>query len=318
MSTPRVRACIVSYRSPRRAAEACRSAAAAGAAVALVNNSAGDGTADAVREACLAAVVREPADNLGFAAGSNLAAKGAETEFLLFLNPDATLSPGSLEILIAHLDAHPTTGIAGPALRFPDGAHQPSVRKDPSAAAILHQYTAWGYTPLFSKAYGAYRSPEHAAGPVEVLMGSALLMRRSLFAELGGFDERYFMYYEEADLCRRVRERGAEVVYVPAATAVHEGGVSAKRGPSRLAAMRLVSAQRYIRKFESRGRRTLFKAAFVLGFPIRAALDLLRDTGYALVYALSPGRREKARKKRREALFALRLLTVDLWLVLSA
>ncbi len=317
MSGPRVRACIVSYRAPHQAAVACRSAADAGAEVVLVNNFAADGTVEAVRESCPGAVIHEPERNLGFGAGSNLAADGAAREFLLFLNPDATLSVESLDTLVAHLDEQPGVGMVGPALRFPDGSHQPSVRRDPGPAAILHQYTAWGYL-FFRAAYREYRSPEHTAGPVAVLMGSALLVRRSLFADLGGFDERYFMYYEEADLCRRVRERGDEVVYVPGAVAIHEGGVSARRGPSRLAAMRLVSAQRYVRNFGSTPGWVLFKLAFLLGYPIRVALDLLRDTAYVFAYTLLPGRREKARKKGREALIALRLLTVDLWRVLSA
>ncbi len=312
MTVPRVRACIVSYRSPKRAAAACRSAAQSGAEVALVNNFAGDGTVEAVRAACPGVEVREPARNLGFAAGSNLAARGAGTEYLLFLNPDATLEPDALDALLAHLDAHPETGIVGPALRFSDGRPQPSVRRDPSAAAILHQYTAWGFTRLFCRAYREYRAPRAAAGPVEVLMGSVLLVRTALFLDLGGFDERYFMYYEEADLCRRARDRSAAVVFVPEATAIHEGGVSAERGPSRLAAMRLVSAQRYVRRFESATTRVLFRLAFVLGFPLRAAFDMVRDSGYAVVYAVLPGRRKKVSKKLREALSALRLLTVDL------
>jgi len=318
LTVPRVRACIVSYRSPQRAAAACRSAAESNAEVALVNNFAGDGTAEAVRAACPAALIHEPARNLGFAAGSNLAARGAGTEYLLFLNPDATLEPGALNALLAHLDTHPEAGIVGPALCFSDGRSQPSVRRDPSAAAILHQYTAWGFTRLFCRAYRLYRAPRAAAGPVEVLMGSVLLVRTALFLELGGFDERYFMYYEEADLCRRARDRSAAVVFVPGATAIHEGGVSAGRGPSRLAAMRLVSAQRYVRKFESATTRAFFRPAFILGFPLRAAFDLIRDTVYAAAYAVLPGRRKKANKKLREALSALRLLTVDLPQVLRA
>jgi len=318
VSAARVRACIGSYRSPGRAAAACRSAAESGAEVVLVNNSPGDGTAGAVRAACPGAEIREPEENLGFAAGSNLAAEGAKTEHLLFLNPDATLAPGALDTLLRHLDQHPDTGIVGPALTYPCGRPQPSVRLDPGAKAVLHQYTAWAWTLLFRRAYREYRAPVAAAGPVEVLMGSALLVRTALFNDRGGFDQRYFMYYEEADLCRRVREHGAKVVFVPDAGAVHEGGVSAGRGPSHLAAMRLVSAQRYVGRFGSSGTRVLFRLAFIVGFPIRAAADLLRDMGYAAVYALIPGRSAKAKKKRREALSALRLLTVDLPRVLIA
>jgi GT2 family glycosyltransferase len=319
VSPGRVRACIVAYLSGDRAVAACRSAGDCGAEVVLVNNSGGDGAGAAVREACPGAEVRTPETNLGFAAGCNLAAEGAESEFLLFLNPDAILGPGALDLLVEHLDRNPTAAIAGPALTFPDGRPQASVRLDPTAGAVLHQYTAWGYTKIFGKGYREYRAPDPGpGGPVPVLMGSVLLVRTALFRDLAGFDERFFMYFEEADLCRRARDLGSTVDFVPGATASHVGGASAARGPGKLAAERLVSAQRYVRKFSGGWRRTLFKVAFLIGFPPRALLDLLRDLFYFVVYRLMPGRREKARRKAREALSALRLLTVDLFRVIFA
>ena len=322
MSPPRVRACIVSYRSGESAAAACRSALDAGAEVVLVDNSPGDGTASRVaREAPDATVVEAPR-NLGFGGGSNLAARGAGTDYLLFLNPDARIDAESLALLVSHLDGHPEVGIVGPGLFFPDGRPQPSVRTDPSAAAVLHQYTAWKWTFLLRGAYRRYRSspPPAGGGPtaVEVLMGSVLLVRRSRFEELGGFDPRYFMYYEEADLCRRMREAGSAVVWVPGARAFHVGGVSARAAPPRLAADRLVSAQRYVVRFSPPAARGLFRVGFVLGFPLRAMFDLVRDLFYAGVYAIRPSRHEKARVKAREALASASLLTAYLFRVIAA
>ncbi|MEN8150091.1 MAG: glycosyltransferase family 2 protein [Planctomycetota bacterium] len=269
-----VRACIVAYRSGARATAAARSALDAGAEVVVVNNS----PEDAIPDLPDAVRVVAASKNLGFAAGSNLAAEGAETDHLLFLNPDATIPRDGLAALIAHLDGHPEAAIAGPSLSRPDGRAQPSVRRDPSAAAILHQYTAFRWLFLFRGAYRRYRSPEvDRTGPVDVLMGSVLLVRASVFRDVGGFDDRYFMYFEEADLCRRVRDAGHEVVFVAEAAAVHEGGASAALNRTRLAAERLISAQRYLKRFLTPGRWAAFRAAFLVGFPLRAMIDLLRD-----------------------------------------
>ncbi|MBD3162008.1 MAG: glycosyltransferase, partial [Candidatus Latescibacteria bacterium] len=259
--------------------------------------------------------VRSGGRNVGFAAGCNRAAAGATTDHLLFLNPDAILDAGTLDVLVRHLDRHPECGVAGPALRYPDGRSQPSVRGDPTPAALLHKYTVFKLLPSVRRAYRRYREPETPGPgprPVKVLMGCALLVRTDLFRAVGGFDERYFLYYEEADLCRRVREAGAQVHFVPEAGAVHEGGASASAEVPRLAAVRLVSAQRYVARFASRGSRAAFRGAFLFGFPPRAMADLLRDTAYAALYGLWPRRREKAGRKAREALASLRLLTLDL------
>jgi len=321
VSPPRVRACIVSYRSGERAVRACRSARESGAEVVLVDNSPGGADAGLVSKEVPDAVAIAAPRNLGFAAGSNRAADGAETDYLLFLNPDAALEPGALDALVALLDGDPDTGIAGPALAFPDGRRQPSVRRDPDAPSILHQYTAWKFLFLFRRAYRRYRAPvvtSDEAVPVPVLMGSALLVRASLFRSLGGFDERYFMYYEEADLCRRARDTGASVVFEPSARAVHEGGASASLETAKLAAVRLVSAQRYLRRFLTPGRYALFRAAFLPGFPIRAMYDLVRDLFYLLVFAIVPGKRRRLPRKAREALAQVRLLSVDLFKVAAA
>jgi GT2 family glycosyltransferase len=306
---------VVAYRSGEDAVRACRSALEQGAEVVLFDNSPGDGTAARVREALPEVEHRTVGRNVGFAAGCNRAAEGAVSDYLLFLNPDAALLPGALERLVGVLDGRPGAGVAGPSLRFPDGSPQPSVRRDPSPAAILHQYTAFRYLALFGRAYRRYRSPPAGEGSVEVLMGSAMLVRTELFRRIGGFDERYFLYFEEADLCRRVRAAGSEVVFVPEARGEHAGGVSAAQEVPRLAAVRLVSAQRYVRRFASPGKAALFRAGFLLGFPLRAMGDLLRDLLYLFLYCLWPPKHGKAARKGLEALASLRLLTVDLFRV---
>jgi N-acetylglucosaminyl-diphospho-decaprenol L-rhamnosyltransferase len=319
MSQPRVRACIVSYRSGASAVRAARSCLASGAEVVLVDNAPGDGTAELVRRELPEVEIREPGENLGFAAGSDLAAEGAATELLLFLNPDAELDPGSLATLAARMDAAPGTGIVGPAVRFRDGRPQPTIRGDPTPAALLYEYTVLRHLRIGRAAYVRYRTPAEprsGTGVVEVLMGCALLVRRDLFEELGGFDRRYFMYFEEADLCRRVRDAGRTVEFVPEATVVHAGGESAAQAPGKLESWKRVSAQRYLRRFCSGPRYAAFRAAFLPTYVLGTVVDLLRDLLHAGAYLLF--RREKVRRAAGRALVSLRLLTVDLPRVVRA
>ena len=104
-------------------------------------------------------------------------------------------------------------------------------------------------------------------------------------------------------------------MYAPDAGAIHEGGASAELEVTRLAAVRLVSAQRYVRRFAPRRTRILFRMAFLPGFPLRAMFDLIRDSAYLLLYGLWPPKHDKVGRKAREALASLRLLTLDLFKV---
>jgi len=229
------------------------------AEVVLVDNASHDGTADAVAERHPAVRLLRSPRNLGFAAGNNLAAAHAQGRVLLLLNPDALPEPGCVARGLALMDAHPGVGLAGARLLAEDGGTQPSARMFPTLAqeAFVLSGLAARYprSRLFSRLDRGWADPSYAA-PVDWVPGAFALIRRSLFDSLGGFDERFFLYYEEVDLCRRIKQAGCSVMYWPELRVRHIGGVSARtvagatvaRAGSQLTLWRARSGLLYYRK----------------------------------------------------------------------
>ncbi len=185
----------------------------------IVDNDSGDGTPAYVREAHPWATVIESGGNIGFGRGCNLGLAAAETEFVLFLNPDAELDLAGLRTLVAFLDAHPEAGLIGPAIRDPDGGLQVTDRL-PSPGRVLRGAAGRG---------GAWPiEPGQPPFRTEWLCGAALLGRTALLRELGGFDPRFFLYFEETDLCRRILASGSQIWAVPEAVARHRDGEIAR------------------------------------------------------------------------------------------
>lgn len=167
--------------------------------------------------------------NLGFAAGNNPAIRLAKGRYVVLLNPDTRVRHGALQKMVAWLDAHPEVGVAGPKLLNPDGSVQASVRRDPGTldqAMILLKLhrLARGAPPLRRYFADDFRYNEEAE--VEQVMGAAFFVRREVFEKIGLLDERFFIWFEEVDFCKRARQAGWKVAYVPSAEVVHHGGAS--------------------------------------------------------------------------------------------
>lgn len=171
--------------------------------------------------------------NRGFGAAVNQAARLTSAPFLWLLNPDCRVLPGTFARLSATLSGHETCAIAAARLLNADGTVQASARGEPSAWTGL--FGRHGVlTKLFPRSAAARRNLPAAdlvnadveSAVVDWVMGACMLIRRDRFVEVGGFDERYFLYWEDADLCRRLRARGYETRYVPGAQVVHVGAVS--------------------------------------------------------------------------------------------
>lgn len=229
------------------------------AEVVLVDNASADGTVQAVREEHPWVQVIASARNLGFAAGNNLAARHAQGRHLLLLNPDALPEPGALRRGLELMDRHPRVGLAGGELRGADGSRQPSARMFPtlrdefftlSGLAARHPGSR-----LFARLDRRWADPDMPA-QVDWIPGAFVFIPAAVWARLGGFDERFFMYYEEVDLCRRLRDAGLQVHYWPELKAMHIGGASARtvaharvsRAGSQLESWRMRSALLYYRK----------------------------------------------------------------------
>lgn len=189
----------------------------------LVDNG-NDGTAEMVRERFPWVTVITPGKNIGFGAANNLAFRMARGEYVMLVNPDLTVFPGEMEKLIAYADAQPDAGIIGPLVENPNGTRQESCTRLPTPLMPLYRRTALGRTPFGQRALDTYlmRDVSHdAPHDTDTVYGAAMLIRKPVLAAVGHFDERFFMYYEDVDLCRRCKDAGWRVVYAPVARFVH-------------------------------------------------------------------------------------------------
>lgn len=171
--------------------------------------------------------------NLGFARGCNLGIEAARGRHVLLLNPDARVHPGAVDKLVRYLDGHPGAGIVGPRLVNPDGSLQFSCRRFPGWLTLLFgRYSL--LTRLLPRNAGTrwylYADWDHATErDVDWVSGAGLMARREAVERIGSLDEKFFLFVEDMDLCRRMWDAGWRVAYLPEACFTHHIGVS--RGP---------------------------------------------------------------------------------------
>ncbi len=167
-------------------------------------------------------------ENRGFGAGNNVGAKFSSGEFLFLLNPDTVLTSNILPHLIELMQIDPQVGIIGPKLLNPDGSLQISVSpalgiKGEYQARRLHRdYKNISQQSLIEQKFQEIQE-------VDIVVGAAFFIRSSLFYELGGFDENFFMYFEESDLCQRVQYQGYKIIYTPHVSLIHLKGYSIQK-----------------------------------------------------------------------------------------
>jgi GT2 family glycosyltransferase len=217
------------------------------AEVIVVDNASNDGSVEMLRGEYPWATVLVNSDNLGFTRANNQGLALARGRYLLFLNPDTEVSPEALGLMVAYADAHAPVGIVGPQLLYEDGSHQSSRRRFPTLATFFVESTIlqrwWPHNSILQRYYVLDR-PDDAVSQVDWVVGACMLVRRAVLDQVGAFDEGFFMYSEEMDLCRRAVEAGWQVVYLPEAVVRHYEGKSSQQ----------VVAARHIRFFTSRVR----------------------------------------------------------------
>lgn len=252
--------------------EGCLSALPVGAPVVLVDNASTDASV-AVGEEHGATVV-ESGRNLGFAAAVNIGLEHVHTDHVLLLNPDLTVGETTIERCVGELERFPDVGVVGPNTRLPDGSPEPpAARRDRTGVQIMIE--SLGLVHLSRRLDLQMIHNRDVDQNVDAVNGAFMLMRTDLLRELGGLDESVFMYLEDQDLCRRVRDAGYRVRFVADAHAVHGNGTSTARGDEcqqvRAYLHRIDADLEFLRRY---GRRWEVPVA-IFAFTLRSTIGLL-------------------------------------------
>lgn len=243
----------------------------------VVDNASKDDTAACVARKYPSVKLIHNEENHGFATANNQGAAVAGGQYLLILNPDTVLFEDTLGSMVHFMDANPDIAMCGPHILNDDMSQQKSVRNFPSWRGAFYRYTILKYLGLFKPHFERWhnrRFDYNRQADIEQLIGAAMLIRRDVFEKMGRFDERYFMYYEEVDLCQRLRNNGYRVVYYPEARLVHLGGKSAKQIPARTRLMMLQSLLLYFRKNSSSFAFFVLSILFKIGILSRQLYEL--------------------------------------------
>jgi hypothetical protein len=213
--------------------------------VVVLDNASDDGSAAAVRECHPWVRVIEQPFRAGFGANHNVVIRATTGRYVYVLNEDTTCEPGSFDRMAGYLDTHPRVGALGPRIVYPDGRHQPSAWRFPTPGTAAIGALTLGRA-------GIVQSGGRAIRPVDWAMGCALLLRREALDDVGLFDERFFIYTEETDLCRRLAAAGWETHYFPEVTVVHHVSQFTAGVPERRINEHWRSRERYWAKHHSR------------------------------------------------------------------
>jgi GT2 family glycosyltransferase len=252
--TPNLSAVIVNYNAGAelvRALESIQSDSSNIEWEAIVVDNASSDRSQEVAETFPCTTLIRNARNAGFGRAVNQAVAMAKAPLLLLMNPDCRLVSGALAALRSTLEQESSCAVAGPRILDPDGGVQGSARGDPDMLTGLFGRTGALQTllPLLPAARRnvvveeAVRSGASSI-VVDWVSGACVLVRRDAFLAAGGFDERFFLYWEDADLCRRLRRMGYEIRYVPGATAIHRVGRSSQT--ARHSSIRAFHASAYL------------------------------------------------------------------------
>ncbi|MCU0513596.1 MAG: glycosyltransferase family 2 protein [Anaerolineae bacterium] len=230
-------------------------------------------------------------ENVGYTRGNNIGLAAAQGRYLLLLNPDTEIIGAALAQMAACLDAHPQVGIVGPHTLNSDGSHQSTRRRFLTRPLAFFEST-WlqPYAPpaLLARYY-VQDAPDEAVLPVDWVQGSALMARREVYAQIGGLDEGYVMFFEETDWCQRAKQAGWQVLYLGTARIIHHGGKSTDQAGARRHIHFQESKLRYCRKYFGRG----FAAALRLFLLLQYAWQMVREGVRYLVGHKRPLRRQR-------------------------
>jgi N-acetylglucosaminyl-diphospho-decaprenol L-rhamnosyltransferase len=280
---PLVDIVIVAYRS-RELLHACLTSLRShpperGMVVWVVDNASQDGTVEMIRSDFSEVELIASDRNLGFSAANNLAIRRGRAPYVLALNPDTRVTPGALDHMLGLMESNPSIGIAGCRLELEDGTFDHAARRAfPTPLGALAHFTGIGWRKNAPERLSQYRSPSVERGPVDAVNGAFMLMRRDALDAVGLFDNGYWMYMEDLDLCYRFAQAGWMTWYEPDATVVHvKWGASGKYRRPRVNYAFHYGMFRFYRLHYAPARNSLVNILVYLGIGAKLAVSLVSN-----------------------------------------
>ena len=218
----------------------------------VADNNSSDGTPDMVARYFPQVFLIKNKENLGFAGANNQIIEKAKGKYILLLNPDTEVFEGSIDILIDLLDKNPGAGVVAPKLLNSDGSLQRSCMGFPTLGAMtmrqLFLETLLPFNP-YTKKYLMTGFKHDRLAEVDQPMGACLLVRKEIIDKLGAFDPQYYMFFDEVDLCFRIKKAGWKIFFDPAPSVMHHGGTAVRKwSPFKLSRVWTASRNYYFRK----------------------------------------------------------------------
>lgn len=256
----------------------------------IVDNHSPDDSVQVLREAIAkrrGIHLIEAPRNGGFGYGNNqvinrVLSGEIAANYIYFLNPDAVPEPGAVEALASYLDGHDNVGVVGSGLITETGAHTPSMFRFPSFWSEVESAIAFGPLSRLLRRHRQTLPLLKVAGPVDWVAGTSFMIRAGVVRRVGGFDEEFFLYWEEVELCHRIKQAGFVIHGVPAAKVRHVGGVSTgmHRNDRRLPPYWHISRNLFFKKTNAGGSLVILNLATAICLALRRILYLLRGKSF--------------------------------------
>jgi N-acetylglucosaminyl-diphospho-decaprenol L-rhamnosyltransferase len=243
----------------------------------VVDNGSRDGSVARLRAAHPDVLVIDAGTNLGYAGAANLGIGRTDAPIVAVCNADLEVAPGTAAALLARFDAEPDLAAVGPAIENPDGSSYPSARSEPPITVAVGHALLGAFRPenRFSRRYRQLDADPNQARDVDWVSGAAIWLRQRALQSVGGWDDGYFMYMEDVDLCWRLRRLGWRIAYEPAGRVVHVQGASTAAHPYRMIVAHHRSAYRFAdKRWEGAKRWLLAPAAAFLAVRALGAIVL--------------------------------------------
>jgi len=264
----------------------------------VIDNNSTDGSAEMVRAEFPKVLLIKAGENLGYGRANNLGLKDAKGRHFFVLNSDTEVQPGALRALVDFLDNHQQAGAVTAQLILPDGSIQPSCATDPNLMKVFWEQTYLDRLFPHNKITGGYTMTHwnyDDIREVEQVAGAAVVIRREAWQQIGGFDPAFFMYFEDTDLCIRLRKAGWSIWFTPDARVHHKVGASSDKDWQLRA--RMVSSLNWSRYYYFTQRESTFRGKMLKALVVMGAF--LRLITWSFIAIIKPAKRDQVKLFRQ-------------------